>query len=90
MFGIGGPELIVIFIVALLAVGPQRLPEIARALGKAYREFERSLDDVRQNLEELGQEEPEKKEEPEKHEGDGAKSPPAEKGPGPDDVHRTP
>ena len=84
MFGIGGPELIVIFIVALLAVGPQRLPEIARALGKAYREFERSLDDVRQNLEELGQEEPQK------HEGEGEKSPPAEKGPGPDDVHRAP
>ena len=89
MFGIGGPELIVIFIVALLAVGPKRLPEIARALGKAYREFERSLDDVRQNLEDLGQEEPQQ-EEPKKNEGSGEKSPPAEKGPGPDDVHRTP
>jgi sec-independent protein translocase protein TatA len=80
MFGIGGPELIVILVVALIALGPQRLPEIARALGKAYREFERSLDDVRQNLEELG------REEPEKHEGEGEKSPPAAKGPGPDDI----
>jgi Tat protein translocase TatB subunit len=84
MFGIGGPELIIIFVVALLAVGPKRLPEIARALGKAYREFERSLDDVRQNLEEIG------KEEPEKHEGNGEKSPVAGTGPGPDDVHRAP
>jgi Tat protein translocase TatB subunit len=84
MFGIGGPELIIIFVVALLAVGPKRLPEIARALGKAYREFERSLDDVRQNLEELGQEEPKK------HEGEGEKSPVAGKGTGPDDVHRAP
>ena len=80
MFGIGGPELIVILVVALIALGPQRLPEIARALGKAYREFERSLDDVRQNLEELG------REEPEKHEGEGEKSPSAAKGPGPDDI----
>lgn len=80
MFGIGGPELIVILVVALIALGPQRLPEIARALGKAYREFERSLDDVRQNLEELG------REEPEKHEGEGEKSPAAAKGPGPDDI----
>jgi len=85
MFGIGGPELIIIFVVALLAVGPQRLPEIARALGKAYREFERSLDDVRQNFEDLGKEEPEKK-----HEGEGEKSPVAGTGPGPDDVHRAP
>jgi len=80
MFGIGGPELIVILVVALIALGPQRLPEIARALGKAYREFERSLDDVRQNLEELG------REEPEKHESKGEKSPPSDKGPRPDDV----
>ena len=82
MFGIGGPELIIIFIVALLAVGPRRLPEIARALGKAYREFERSMNDVRQNLEELAQEEPEK------NEGERDKSPPAKES-GPDDVHRT-
>ena len=38
MFDIGMPEMIVIFIVALLVLGPKKLPEVARALGKGLAE----------------------------------------------------
>ena len=43
MFGsIGGPELVVIFIVALLIFGPRKLPELGRMLGKGMAEFRRA------------------------------------------------
>lgn len=42
MFGIGTSELLVILVVALIVVGPQRLPEIARGLGKALGELRRA------------------------------------------------
>ncbi|GJM44779.1 MAG: hypothetical protein DHS20C21_16210 [Gemmatimonadota bacterium] len=41
MGGIGGPELILVFIVVLLVFGPKKIPEIARAMGKGMREFRR-------------------------------------------------
>jgi TatA/E family protein of Tat protein translocase len=51
MFGsIGGPELIVIFVVALLIFGPRRLSEIGRTLGKALGEFRRAAYDLRNTL----------------------------------------
>lgn len=43
MFGIGFPELLVIFIVCLLIFGPGKLPEIGEALGKGIRDFQRAL-----------------------------------------------
>ena len=39
MFGIGMPELVVIMVVALIVLGPKRLPEAAKGLGRALREF---------------------------------------------------
>ena len=43
MGNLGLSELIVIFIVALLVIGPRRLPEVARGLGEAYRAFQDAL-----------------------------------------------
>ena len=46
MGNLGLPELLVIFIVALLVIGPKRLPEVARALGQASRAFQDALKGV--------------------------------------------
>ncbi|MEO7434530.1 MAG: Sec-independent protein translocase protein TatB, partial [Candidatus Binatia bacterium] len=50
MFGIGMPELMVIMVVALVVLGPKRMPEIARALGKGLAEFRRATSDVNEEL----------------------------------------
>lgn len=47
MFNIGAGELIFIVVAALLILGPQKLPEFARAIGKFVREFRRQTDEVR-------------------------------------------
>ena len=53
MFGsIGVPELVLIFIVALLLFGPRKLPDIGRSLGKAMGEFRRASNDLKRTLEE--------------------------------------
>ncbi len=57
MFGIGGTELLVIFIVALLVLGPQSLPKIANSLGKALGEFRRVSTEFQRTLSEEASEE---------------------------------
>lgn len=50
MFGIGMTELMVVLVVALLVLGPKRLPEIARSLGRGMAEFRRASSDLRASL----------------------------------------
>ncbi|MGD0282999.1 MAG: twin-arginine translocase TatA/TatE family subunit [Dissulfurispiraceae bacterium] len=50
MFNFTFPELVVIFVVALIVFGPKRLPELGRALGKALGELQRSLQGVREHM----------------------------------------
>ena len=47
MLNIGPQEMLVILLVALVVVGPQRLPEMGRTIGKALRELRRAQDEVR-------------------------------------------
>jgi sec-independent protein translocase protein TatB len=50
MFGIGGSELIVILVIALIVVGPKRLPELAKTIGKALGEFQKATDDLKREI----------------------------------------
>ena len=52
MFGsIGAPELLLIFVVALLVFGPRRLPELGRALGRGLSEFRNATNELKVTLE---------------------------------------
>ena len=51
MFGLGGTEVLVIFVLALLLFGPRKLPEIGRTLGKTLGELRRATMDFRLSLE---------------------------------------
>jgi Tat protein translocase TatB subunit len=50
MFGIGITEIIVILVVALLVVGPKKLPDLAKTLGRAMAEFRRTADDFKESI----------------------------------------
>lgn len=47
MFNIGSQELLVILVIALIVVGPQRLPELSRSIGKGLRELRKVQDDMK-------------------------------------------
>jgi Sec-independent protein translocase protein TatA len=46
MFGIGAPELVVLFVIALFVLGPERLPGLARDIGKVMSELRRASDEL--------------------------------------------
>ncbi len=53
MFGsIGMPELIIIFVIALIIFGPRKLPELGRSLGRSLAEFKRASNELKSTLEE--------------------------------------
>ncbi len=53
MFGsIGMPELIIIFVIALIIFGPRKLPELGKSLGRSLAEFKRASNELRNTLDE--------------------------------------
>ena len=46
MFGLGGGELLLLAFIALIFIGPKKLPELAKGLGKGIREFQKAKDDI--------------------------------------------
>ena len=50
MFGIGLPELIIIMVIALIVIGPSKLPDLARALGKGMAEFKKATQEIKDSL----------------------------------------
>ena len=51
MFGIGMPELILILAIALIVIGPKKLPDVARALGRAMGEFKKATRELKESME---------------------------------------
>jgi len=51
MFNIGLPELLIIVAIALIVFGPNKLPELARAFGRAMREFRKATEEVKESFE---------------------------------------
>lgn len=49
-FNIGAPELIIILVIALLVIGPGKLPDVGSALGKSIREFRKATSDVQESV----------------------------------------
>ncbi len=56
MFGIGMPELLLILGLALIVLGPKKLPELARALGKGMAEFRRATDELKDEFKQMERE----------------------------------
>ncbi len=50
MFGIGAPEMALIAVLALIFIGPAKLPEVARTFGRTYKEFQKALDGLKEEI----------------------------------------
>ncbi len=57
MFGIGFQELIIIAVIALLIVGPKKLPDLAKTLGKGFSEFRKATDGITDDIKQTMQSE---------------------------------
>ena len=62
MFGLGGGELLLVAFMALIFIGPKKLPELARGLGKGIREFQKAKDDLVDEVQSQNEATPEIKE----------------------------
>ena len=50
MFGMGMPEILLILAIALMVIGPKKLPDMAKALGCAMGEFKRATNDIKESI----------------------------------------
>jgi TatA/E family protein of Tat protein translocase len=50
MFGIGMPEMLLILAIALIVIGPKKLPDLAKSLGKALREFKQATSELKESI----------------------------------------
>ncbi len=50
MFGMGMPEILLILAIALIVIGPKKLPDIAKALGRAMGEFKKATNDLKSSI----------------------------------------
>jgi len=51
MFGIGMPEMLLIMAIALIVIGPKKLPDLAKSLGRAFAEFKRATSELKESFE---------------------------------------
>jgi sec-independent protein translocase protein TatA len=62
MFGLGGPEIVIILVLALVLFGAKNLPQLGKSLGQGIREFKGGISEVRNDIEKSLEDEPKKPE----------------------------
>jgi sec-independent protein translocase protein TatA len=62
MFGLGGPEIVIILVLALVLFGAKNLPQLGKSLGQGIREFKGGLSEVRNDIEKSLEDDPKKPE----------------------------